>query len=143
VIWSSATTATAKISNAAGSKGVATAIAIGTTVISATSGALSGSTTLTVSTAKPVSITVTPALATIGRGSTQQFVATAIYNDATIHDVTHFATWSSATTAVATISNDGASRGQATALEMGTTVIAASVGTISANTTLTVTAPAQ
>ncbi len=46
--WSSSTTSVATISNAAGSAGLATALAVGSTAISATSGAISGSTTLSV-----------------------------------------------------------------------------------------------
>ena len=48
VTWGSATEAAATISNAAASKGLATTIAAGTSQITATSGAVIGKTTLTV-----------------------------------------------------------------------------------------------
>ncbi len=48
VTWSSSTTNVATISNSQGSQGLSTAVAPGSAIISATSGAISGSTTLTV-----------------------------------------------------------------------------------------------
>jgi hypothetical protein len=48
VTWGSGTEATATISNAAASKGLATTVAAGTTQITASSGAVTGKATLTV-----------------------------------------------------------------------------------------------
>jgi uncharacterized protein YjdB len=48
VTWSSSSTTVATISNATGSKGLATGVAAGTTTITATSGSVSGTTSLTV-----------------------------------------------------------------------------------------------
>jgi hypothetical protein len=48
VTWSSSATAVATISNTAGTKGLATAVSTGTTTITATSGAITGSTGMTV-----------------------------------------------------------------------------------------------
>jgi hypothetical protein len=137
--WTSATTSTATIA----SGGLATAVAMGSTVITATSGTVSGTTTLTVTAPTPtptatlVSIAVAPNSPSIGTGGTQQFSATGTFNDGTTKDVSPTVTWASATTATATIS----SAGVATAVAMGTTVISATSGSISGMTTLTVTAP--
>ena len=140
VTWASATTATATISNAAGSKGLAAAIAEGTSTISATLGAVNGSTTLTVTPAKLVSIAVTPATPSIAKGTKQQFVATGTYSDATTQDLSDTVTWASATPATATISNAADSFGLATGVATGSSVISATLGAVKGSTTLTVTA---
>ncbi|HET6284429.1 MAG TPA: Ig-like domain-containing protein [Polyangia bacterium] len=140
VTWTSETPATATISDAAGSKGEATAVAVGTTIIKATSGAVSGMTTLTVTPAVLVSIAVTPATPSIAKGTKQQFVATGTYNDTTTQNLSDMVTWASATVATATISNAAGSKGEATAVDAGMTEISASIGAITGRTTLTVTA---
>jgi uncharacterized protein YjdB len=140
VTWSSSDTAVATISNAAGSEGLATGADVGPSTITATSGAVSGSTTLTISAATLVSIDVTPALPGIAKGTTQQFTATGVYTDASTQDLTTAVTWSSSDTAVATISNAAGSEGLATGADVGSSTITATSGAVSGSTTLTVTA---
>jgi len=139
VTWSSSKTAVATISNAAGSIGVATPVAPGNTTISATLGALSGSTVFTVTGATLSSITVTPANPSIAKGTTQQFTATGNYSDGSTFDLTQTATWASSKTAVATISNAAGSKGKASAAGVGTTTISADFGGKTGSTDLTVT----
>ena len=103
VTWASATPAAATISAA----GLAHGVAIGTSSISATLGAVSGSTTLTVSAPTLASIAVTPANPTIPAGTNQQFTATGTYSDASTADLTASVTWASATPAAATIAPPG------------------------------------
>ncbi len=140
VTWSSSTTSVATISNAAGSNGLASSANTGPTTITATLGTISGNTTLTVTAAELVSIAVTPALPSIAKGLTQQFTATGTYTDHTTHDLTATVTWSSSMTSVATISNAAGSNGLASSAGTGPTTITATQGSISGNTTLTVTA---
>ena len=111
---------------------------MGTTVISATFSGVSGNTTLTVTAPTLVSIALTPATPTIGKGTTQQFTATGTYTDATTQNVTTTATWASATPATATISNAGGSQGLATSAAVGTTVISGTSSGVSGHTTLKV-----
>lgn len=77
----------------------------GTAVITATSGAISGSITVTITPAALMSITVAPASISLPAGQgvpasgpplgpTQQLTATANYADGTTKDVTNVATWS-------------------------------------------------
>lgn len=132
--WVSGTTTVATIS----SSGQATGVAGGTSTITANWGAISGSTTLTVVADFPVSITVTPTNPSIAKGSTGQFTATGTYSDNSVRDVTSQSTWSSATTAVATINSGGLS----SALTLGTSVITATFNGISGTTSLTVTSAA-
>src|SRR6202522_4385730 len=131
VTWSSQTTTVATIS----AGGLATGGATGTSQIQAASGAITGSTTLTVTAATLVSIAVTPANPSIAKGATEQFTATGTFSDSSTQNLTSTATWSSVTTTVATI----AAGGLATGVGTGTSTIkAVSVG-ITGSTTLTVT----
>jgi hypothetical protein len=80
------------------------------------------------------SIAVTPATASVAVGATQQFSATAVYSDSSQRDITSTATWSSASTPVATINATGI----ATGARAGTSVITAAFEGKSATSTLTV-----
>jgi uncharacterized protein YjdB len=130
VTWSSSNPSVATVD----STGLAIAVSIGTTTITATSGSISASTTLTVNSATLSSIAVTPADRIILVGTTQQFTATGTYSDTTSHDITTQVTWSSSETSVATID----SKGLTTAHKIGRTTITATSGSISASTSLTV-----
>jgi urocanate hydratase len=139
VTWSSTDTNVATVSNAAGSQGMASAAAVGSTNISATSGSISGSTTLTVTSAMLVSIAVTPANPTIADGLNQQFTATGTYTDNSTQNITAQATWASSDNSIATVSNAAGSQGLASSTSAGSTTISATSGSISGSTTLTVT----
>jgi hypothetical protein len=85
---------------------------------------------------------VTPATASIPKGATQRFVATAYYSNGTSKDISTYVIWTSSATGVATV----VSPGIATGLSIGTTTITATLdcGTCETNrfgtATLTVTA---
>jgi uncharacterized protein YjdB len=134
VSWGSATSAIASIN----ASGFAMTLAAGTTQITATSGSVTGSATLTVTPATLVTITVTPAMPMVHMGEAQQFVATGTFTDGSIQDITQMVSWSSSNAAVASISMTTGSVGLATTLSEGTTTIIAAQGTVSGNTTLTV-----
>lgn len=144
VTWSSSAAGTASISNAAGSQGLATALAVGSTSIGAALGGVVSSTPLSITSATLVSIAVTPASATVANGSVRQFTATGTYTDHSTQNLTASVTWSSSATTVATISNAAGSEGLATAAALGSTSIGAASGSIvSAPVTLTVSAGVQ
>lgn len=138
--WSSSNTSIATISNDSGSNGLAQALAVGSTTITATYLSQTGSTTLSVTPAALTGIAVTPTTPSIAKGSSQQFTAVASFSDATTQDVTATATWSSSDTGIATISNSSGSNGLAQALATGSTTISALYNGQSGSTTLTVTA---
>ena len=144
VTWASGTTSVATISNAAGSQGLASTLATGTTAITAALGGItSPSDTLTVTTAALKSIAVAPVNPSVAKGLTEQFTATGTYTDGSTADLTTQVTWVSGTTSVATISNTAGSQGLASTLATGTTAITAALGGItSPSDTLTVTAAA-
>jgi len=127
VTWASSMGTVATISNAPGSNGLATSVAVGSTIISATLGTISSSTTLTVGAAATlVSITVTPTIVSLDQGLTQQFTATGNYSDGTMQNITDSVTWSSSG-AAATVT----STGLATAAQLGSANVIATSGSIS------------
>jgi hypothetical protein len=140
VTWSSSNTALATISNTAPNQGLATGVAAdGPVTITATSGQIQGTAQLTVTAPVLVSLTVTPANASVPQGGSQPFTATGTYSDGSTQNITASVTWGSSNTAVATISASGV----ATALTAGSTMISAQQGSVSNSTTMTVTVPLQ
>ncbi len=140
VTWSSSDTTVAAISNASGSNGLATSVTQGAVTISATLGAIGGSTGLTVTPAALVSIAVIPANSSIANGTGQQFAATGTYTDNSTQPLTSSVSWSSSDTTVATVSNASGSNGLASSVGQGTVTVTATLATISGSTGLTVTA---
>ncbi|TMD84018.1 MAG: hypothetical protein E6I78_11385, partial [Chloroflexi bacterium] len=131
VTWASANAAVATIT----SGGLASGASQGSAQISATSGSLSGTTTLTVGPAILVSVTVGPANPAVAKGTTQSFTATGGYSDGSTQDLTSSATWASSNQAVATITATGLASGVA----QGSSQISATSGGVTGATTLTVT----
>lgn len=114
--------------------GLATGVASGTAAIGATFGGKSHSQALTVTAVAVASIAVTPVSASIPIDGVQQFTATATYTDGSSSDVSGSAVWNSASTAVATVGQNGVAQGVAG----GSAVISATLGTKSDSQTLTV-----
>jgi uncharacterized protein YjdB len=130
VIWNSSSTSTATINTS----GLLTAVAAGSTNVSATFAGVSQSTSVTVTAPSIVSITVTPDDLTLGIGINLQFTATANYSDGSSQDLSSGVTWSSSSPSVTTISNSGL----ATTVAAGSTTITATVGTFSDTSTVTI-----
>jgi uncharacterized protein YjdB len=135
VTWASSNVGFASITSPGG---LATAVAPGTTTISATFQNFTGSTTVTVRALELAAITVIPAIPTIAIGTRLQFVATGLFTDGTSQDLTSSATWLSSNPAIATVSNVEAIRGLAIALAAGSTTISASFQGVTGSATLTV-----
>ena len=135
VTWSSSDTSIATISNATNSSGLATPVAVGSTTITATLGSdTSPGVTLTVSSATLQSITVASTSGySSALGVPTQFTATGIYSDGTQQNITSQVTWSSSSTAVATISNTTGSNGALTPASVGSTQITATKSGINSN----------
>ncbi|HXP26480.1 MAG TPA: Ig-like domain-containing protein [Steroidobacteraceae bacterium] len=140
VTWASSVNSVASISNAPGSNGMTTTTGPGSTIISASLGAVSASTTLTVTSATLVSIEVTPTNPSVANGLSETLQATGVYTDHSTHDLTSSVTWSSSVAGVAWVSNTPGSNGLATTATPGSTTITAMLGATSGSTNLTVTA---
>jgi hypothetical protein len=83
-----------------------------------------------------LSVAITPSTPSVPAGLTQQFHATGTLSDTSTADLTTSASWASGTPTHATV--DAAS-GLANAIAVGSTVITATSGSVSGNTTLNVT----
>src|SRR5258708_12168154 len=79
---------------------------------------------------------VTPANPNIPLGIAQQFTATGNFSDGSVQNVTGVVTWKSSVTSIASITVSGL----ATGLNIGTTNISATLGTVSGSAPLTVNA---
>ena len=132
VSWTSGTPAIATVNAASG---LATSLVVGSTVVTATSGSVSGSTTLTVTPAIVESISITPNPAFAGIGISRQLAALGTYSDATTADVTAIATWSSDTPSVATV---GPTTGLAMGVALGSATISAAIGSVTATASLSI-----
>ena len=130
-VWTTASPAIATINNA----GQATGVAPGTTAVHASSGSLTASTNFTVTAPTEIGISITPAAPFLTIGQTQQFTATAVFNNGTEQNVTGSVTWTSSSPANATIT----SAGLATAAALGTATITATSGNFTATATITIT----
>jgi uncharacterized protein YjdB len=130
VSWSSSATNLLGVN----SSGVATAIGAGTITVTASSGGISGTASVTVTAATLVSITLSPANSSMPIGATKQFTATGKFSDNSTQDITLTAIWSSSSATVAT-TND---QGLVTSMAAGSATISAASGSISGSTGLTV-----
>ena len=128
--YTSATPAAVGVNSA----GVITAVAPGTSALSASFGGKSATAQATATAVTVSSIAVTPVSATIFVGGAQQFIATATYSDSSTAVITTSAAWTSSNTAAATVLNTGI----ATGLTAGSSTITASAGGKSGSATLTV-----
>ncbi len=141
VTWTSSDAGIGTISNTDGAKGLATAVAVGSTTVTARLGSISSTQLFTVTDAALVSIALAPLTPTIASGTQLQFTATGTFTDATTQDVTSLLTWESSDEVVATVDNVLGFEGLVTSLSAGSTTITASYDEfISESTTLTVTA---
>jgi trimeric autotransporter adhesin len=130
VTWSSSSPATATIS----ATGLVNALATGSTTISASLAGVTQSTTVTVTAPSVVSIAVTPEGLTLGIGINQPYVATATYSDGSSADLSSGVTWSSSSTSVATVDNNGL----VATVAAGSTTVTATFGSFTDTATLTV-----
>jgi uncharacterized protein YjdB len=112
----------------------------GSTVVSATSGSVTGSATLIVNSPVPVSLVLTPPLASILTGGKQQFTAVLNYSDGSSVNVTTTVAWNSLNYSIASVSSAGLVAG----ITSGSTTIQATWGgnAFTANSSITVSAPA-
>jgi N-acetylneuraminic acid mutarotase len=133
VSWTSSAPSVATVN---ATTGLALAAAVGSAVITATSGSVSGNTTLGVTPAVLESIAIMPDPAFAGIGVNTQLTATGSYSDGTTADVTATATWVSNTPSVATVVS---TTGLMTGVTLGSTTISASIGSSTASVAASVT----
>jgi hypothetical protein len=142
-VWSSSDPAVSAIASGGNaSPGLASMLATGNTIITASQGGMSGTANLTVTPSVLNSVVVSPPTASAAPGTTRQFSAVGSFSDGTTQDLTGQAAWTSSDTIVATITTAGASGspGLALALTTGTSTITATVNDLAGTAALTVSA---
>jgi hypothetical protein len=135
-VWASSDPVVAVIGNAPVDEGLARALALGTTTISATFDGLTQSTLMTVTDPVLVSIAIEPANASQLSLTRRGYLARGSFSDGTTADISSQVTWISTNPVVAEIE---AASGRLTTLAQGNASISAALGTVSATTGLTVT----
>jgi uncharacterized protein YjdB len=128
--WSSSSTSVTSIDFT----GFASSTGAGTATITATSGGVTGSASLTVTSATLVSIAVSPANSSMAVGTTKQFTAIGAFSDSSTQDITSTVTWTSSSAVSATIDTQGL----VSSLAPGSITIKAIFGSVSGSTPLTV-----
>ena len=139
--WASTNAGVASVSNALGSKGQVSAVAPGTTTISASYGGQQASFPLTISNAVLTGLAVSGAASSVAKGLQTQLTAVGSYSDGSTADLTGQVSWSSATPSLAAVSNASGSQGQVSALDVGNASLVASFGGQQASYSLTITNP--
>jgi len=130
VTWSSTEPSVASISQS----GLALGKLVGGTKLTATSGSVTASDTLTVGSAILVSIAVSPQSFSIPKGMDQSLSAIGTFSDGTQKNVTDSATWSVVPSEIATVNTAGLVTGEA----VGSATITASVASVRGTDSLTV-----
>lgn len=119
VSWSSSAPAILAVSDAAGSKGLATAVTAGTANVSASFNGLTKTVPVTVSTATLDRIEISAPQTSVPAGYQLQLTATGIFSDDSMQDLSAQVGWRSADTGIATVDDNG----RVTALAAGPVVI--------------------
>ncbi len=129
------TSATTTVATIAPGTAVARGLVAGSSVITATAGGRSSSTTLTVTPLVLVSLSIAPLNPTVQIGASRQLFVTALYSDNSTINVTTQSTYVSAAPAVASV---GPATGLAGGVSAGASLVTASFGGRSVATTVTV-----
>jgi C1A family cysteine protease len=122
VLWTSSNPATASISNAAESEGLATGLEPGTTQIRASYEGIVSSPAILNVLPMPENFVITPYSKLLEPGETVQFTAIVEFNDGSSRDVTTEVSWNSSLPAIASITGGGLCEG----LTVGETQVTAS-----------------
>lgn len=136
--WASDNPAVLTVADAAGHKGLVTALDFGSATITGSYGEQSATTQLTAAAAVVTAIAITPPNPVIARGTTVQLTATGTMSDGTTQDATALASWSSLSPAVADFPAPNGSKALAAGVAAGTAVLVANVSGVSARISLTV-----
>jgi uncharacterized protein YjdB len=140
VSWTSADNTIVQVSNASGTEGVVTGINLGSTPITASLNSVSGSAPVTVTAATLVALTIHVPVTSIAKGTTFPLTATGNFTDGTTQDLTTQVSWTSADNTIVQVSNASGTEGVVTGINIGSTLINATLNGITGSGTVTVTA---
>ena len=143
VRWTTSNPSLATISNDPGipgyitgvtTQGVATGVASGHVTLTATAGAVSGTSDVIVTDSTPAFLTVTPMNGTVQQGLTQQFTVVATFIDNTTEIVTPYVRWTTSDPGVVVVYPGGLAYPRAP----GVATVTANIGGTAGSATLTV-----
>jgi uncharacterized protein YjdB len=129
-VWTTSNPSAATVS----STGMATSLATGDTTITAAYGPVSGSASLTVSTVRLLTISISPANPRIARRTSIKFFATGTFSDGSVAANLAGVTWKSSKPSVASVRSSGIAHGK----KGGSATISASASGVTGTTTLAV-----
>jgi Big-like domain-containing protein len=140
--WPGTDAAVAGISNAAGSRGSASALAVGTTTVHAVD-PVTGRCAEARLDVTPAVVTalraMVPGAAIVHKGQTQQYAVEGVFSDGTTADVSRMVAWASSVPAVATVDANGLAR----ATGWGSAALTATLGELSSSGKIEVPAMTQ
>ena len=142
VNWNSSSPSVAGITNDAGSSGIVSSQNFGSTTITASVGAVSGSSQITV-TPPLVSLALSPANPSVATAAVQQLqlTATGVYSDGSSADLTPYVTWTTSDNTVAMVLPTSGTHGIVGTGNPGNVTITATFAGVSSSTSVTVTPP--
>jgi trimeric autotransporter adhesin len=129
--WASTNATAFSVSNAAGQKGLATALAVGAGQVQATLSGVTGSATVTVSASPLVSIAITPNPLSLVLGLKGSLVATGTYQNGTTQILTTQVAWVVTDPTIASVSNAASTAGLVSGIAVGSTSVIATLSGIS------------
>jgi len=139
--WLSSAPAIAAVSNAAtGPRGKVSALSAGSAVVTVKLGMVTATLPVAVAASPLVSLTLTPATASLAPGAKKAFTVSGTFADSTTADLTQAAVWSSSDATTVGVSNASGTRGEATALKPGMAQVRASFGGMTGTGQVTVNA---
>ncbi len=137
--WASTALGVATVSNGSTSRGLVTAVDVGTTDVSATVSGVTGVLSFTVTPAALTSIVLTPQSPTVVAGFGVALTAFGNYTDGSTADITAQVLWTTSNAAVADVSNVQGSQGWVTGVAAGQATVRAALSGRTATTPVTVT----
>jgi hypothetical protein len=144
VTWTSSNTAVATVDQVAGTTGKLSSVGSGSTTVTASLTSITSSgLKVTVSSATLTSLAVSPTNPTILVGNTVALSATGDFSDGSSQEVTRDVAWSSADTAIATVSLTTGVEGSVKGIATGAVTISASSGDIPSATGAAIVAGAE
>jgi len=126
------------IATAQGNTAIVEGHSVGSNTLTASFSGMNATLTVNVSNATLSSLSILPKSISLSKGLNQAFSVTGIYSDGSVQNLTQQVTWLSSDNNLGAISNAIESKGIADAIEIGAVTISASLGSISASTTLTI-----
>ncbi len=140
VTWTSSAPAVATVSGLAGSAGLVTGISQGSATVIASVNGKSASAAVTVTAAVLSGIQLPTTTVIVPKGLSAPVIATGVYSDGSIADITSSVTWSSSAPAIASVSGLAGSLGVVTGNGVGDASITATLGAQSQTVPVHVTA---